>query len=78
MGQGHTEYDFRKCSVQCQISTSIKVVFEDFAPALTVSEIFTIRISYLEKVERRHGVLLQKRDHSMANNRSYKRRMTQF
>ena len=45
-----TEYDYRNGFIRWQISTSIKVVFNMFAPAVTVSDILTFAISDHEKV----------------------------
>ena len=59
-------YNFRNNVIRWKIRKSIKVVMHIFAP-VTVSEILTFKLFYIEKVIQGHGEQLLQWCSSMAN-----------
>ena len=72
------EYNFRNIGPGWQISKSTKVVPYMFALALTVSDILTFHIFYIQQVGQSHGVQFSQWRHSMADIKISKCRFLNF
>ena len=72
------EYDFHNDFIQWQMSKFIKIIFDIFVPALTISKILVFQIFYLEKVSQGDGVLLSKWCHPIINTKIGKSCISHF